>query len=133
MVYVTDTHPLIYLATYRLDKLGRKARRVFRGVDEGKHVIVVPVTVLEEILRLLEKRVLRLSIPFPRWAEELERSPNFQIQAYNLEVLLEAVSLSSIRDPADRIIVATARHLSYPLISADEAIQKGDWVETAWE
>jgi len=44
------------------------------------------------------------------------------------------VSLSSIRDPADRIIVATtARHLSYPLISADEAIQKGDWVETVWE
>ena len=90
MIYVTDTHPLIFLAT-------------------------------------------KLTMPFPRWVEELDRSPNFQIQPYTLQILLEAVGLPSIRDPGDRIIVATARHLRYPLISADEAIQEGDWVETVWD
>jgi PIN domain nuclease of toxin-antitoxin system len=50
-----------------------------------------------------------------------------------LEVLLESVALSTIRDPADRVIVATARHLRCPLITADELIQNGDWVDTVWE
>ena len=68
-----------------------------------------------------------------RWAEELERSPNFQVQAYTLEVLLESVSLAAIRDSADRAIVATARQLRSPLITADEFIQDGDWVDTIWE
>ena len=30
-------------------------------------------------------------------------------------------------------IVATARHLRCPLITADEIIQDGDWVDTVWE
>jgi PIN domain nuclease of toxin-antitoxin system len=61
-----------------------------------------------------------------RWAEELERSPNFQVQAYTLEVLLESVSLVAIRDPADRAIVATARHLRCPLITADETARPSE-------
>jgi hypothetical protein len=43
------------------------------------------------------------------------------------------VSLVAIRDLPDRAIVATARHLRYPLIMADEIIQDGDWVDTVWE
>jgi PIN domain nuclease of toxin-antitoxin system len=50
-----------------------------------------------------------------------------------LEVLLESVSLVAIGDPADRAMVATARHLRCPLITADEIIQEGAWVETVWE
>jgi PIN domain nuclease of toxin-antitoxin system len=66
----------------------------------------------------------------PTLAEELERSPNFQVQAYTLEVLLELVSPGAIRDPSDRAIVAPARHLRCPLITADGIIQDGDWVDT---
>jgi PIN domain nuclease of toxin-antitoxin system len=50
-----------------------------------------------------------------------------------LEVLLESVSLAAIRDPADRAIVATARQLRCPLITADELIRDGEWVDTVWE
>jgi len=50
-----------------------------------------------------------------------------------LEVLLESVALVAIRDPADRAIVATARYLRCPLITADEIIQDGNWVDTVWE
>jgi len=74
-----------------------------------------------------------LDVPFRRWAEELERSPNFQVQAYTLEVLLEAVALIAIPDPADRAIVATARYLRCPLITAEEIIQDGNWVDTVWQ
>ncbi|MEE9143622.1 MAG: type II toxin-antitoxin system VapC family toxin [Candidatus Binatia bacterium] len=133
MIYVTDTHALVFAATSKRGRLGRNARRIFQASNEGRHSIVVPVTVLEEVMRLIEKRVIRLKVPFSRLAAEMDDSPNFQVQPYTLEILLEAEGLSSIRDPADRVIVATARHLGCALISADEVIQDGGWVETVWE
>ena len=133
MIYVTDTHPLVFWSSNRKPRLGKRALRILQGTEQGKHSIIVPVVVLEEINRLVEKNVVRLDVPFRRWAGELERSANFQIQAYTLEVLLESVSLVAIRDPADRAIVATARHLRCPLITADKIIQDGDWVDTVWD
>jgi PIN domain nuclease of toxin-antitoxin system len=133
VIYVTDTHPLVFWSSNRKRRLGRRARRIFQETEQGKHSIIVPIVVLEEINRLVERRLVRLEVPFRRWADELERSPNFQVQAYTLEVLLESASVGAIRDPADRAIVATARHLRCPLITADEIIQDGDWVDTVWE
>jgi PIN domain nuclease of toxin-antitoxin system len=67
--------------------------------------------------------MVRLNMLFHCSAEELERSPTFQDQPYSLEIFLESVSLIAIRDPANRAIVATARHLRCPLTTADEVIQ----------
>jgi PIN domain nuclease of toxin-antitoxin system len=133
VIYVTDTHPLVFWSSNRRRRLGNRARRILQETEQGKHSIVVPIVVLEEINRLVERKIVRLDVAFRRWAEELERSPNFQVQAYTLEVLLESVSLAAIRDPADRAIVATARQLRCPLITADELIRDGDWVDTVWE
>jgi PIN domain nuclease of toxin-antitoxin system len=133
VIYVTDTHPLVFWASNRRRRLGNRARRILQETEQGKHSIIVPIVVLEEIKRLVERKIVRLQVPFRRWAEELERSPNFQVQAYTLEVLLESVSLAAIRDPADRAIVATARQLRCPLITADELIRDGEWVDTVWD
>ncbi len=133
MIYVTDTHPLVFWSSNRKRRLGNRARRILQETERGKHSFIVPIVVLEEINRLVERKIVRLDVPFRRWAEELERSPNFQVQPYTLEILLESVSLGAIRDPADRAIVATARQLRCPLITADELIRDGDWVDTVWE
>jgi PIN domain nuclease of toxin-antitoxin system len=132
VIYVTDTHPLIFWSSNRAQRLGRRARRIFQDAERGRHSIVVPIAVLEESNRLIEKNVVHLNVPFRRWAADLEHSPNFQVHAYTLEVLLESVALVAVRDPADRAIVATARYLRCPLITADEVIQDGDWVDTVW-
>jgi PIN domain nuclease of toxin-antitoxin system len=76
--------------------------------------------------------VIRLAVPFRRWADELDRSANFQVQPYMAEILFESISLGAIRDPADRTIVATARHLRCPLITAEAVMQDGHWIETVW-
>jgi PIN domain nuclease of toxin-antitoxin system len=133
VIYVTDTRPLVFWSANRKPRLGRRARRIFQETERGRHSIVVPITVLEESNLLVERNVVHLDVPFRRWAEELERSPNFQVQAYTLEVLLESVALIAIRDPADRAIVATARYLRCPVITADEIIQDGNWVDTVWQ
>jgi PIN domain nuclease of toxin-antitoxin system len=133
VIYVTDTHPLVFWSSNRKRRLGNRARRILQETERGKHSFIVPIVVLEEINRLVERKIVRLDVPFRRWAEELERSPNFQVQPYTLEILIESVSLGAIRDPADRAIVATARQLRCPLITADELIRDGDWVDTVWE
>ena len=133
MIYVTDTHPLIFWASDRKNRLGKRARKIFQEVEQGKHSIVVPLVVLEETARLIERKVVRLSVPFRRWAEELDRSANFQVQPYTIEILLESVSLGAIRDPADKAIVASARQLRCPLITADELIRDGNWIDTVWD
>lgn len=133
MIYVTDMHPLVFWSSNRRRRLGNRARRILQETEQGKHSIIVPIVVLEEINRLVERKIVRLEVPFRRWAEELERSPNFQVQAYTLEVLLQSVSLAAIRDPADRAIVATARQLRCPLITADDLIRDGEWVDTVWD
>jgi PIN domain nuclease of toxin-antitoxin system len=132
MIYVTDTHPLVFWASERSERLGKRARRIFHGVEQGRHSIIVPIAVLEETAGLVERKVIRLSVAFRRWAEELDHSANFQIQPYTIEILLESLGLSVIRDPADRAIVATARHLHFPLITADDVIRDGKWVDTVW-
>jgi len=133
VIYVTDTHPLVFWSSDRKQRLGKRARRIFQEAEQGKHSIIVPVVVLEETARLVEKKVIRLVGPFRRWAEELDRSANFQVQPYTIEILLESVALVAIHDAADRAIVATARHLRCPLITADEVIQDGKWIDTVWE
>ena len=133
MIYVTDTHPLVFWSSNRKRRLGNRARRILQETERGKHSFIVPIVVLEEINRLVQRKIVRLDVPLRRWAEELERSPNFQVQPYTLEILLESVLLAAIRDPADRAIVATARQLRCPLITADELIRDGDWVDTVWE
>ena len=133
MIYVTDTHPLVFWASNRKNRLGKWARKIFQEAEQGKHSIIVPVVVLEETARLIERKVVRLSVPFRRWAEELDRSANFQVQPYTIEILLESVSLGAIRDPADKAIVASARQLRCPLITADELIRAGNWADTVWD
>jgi PIN domain nuclease of toxin-antitoxin system len=133
VIFVADTHPLVFWASDRKRRLGKRACRIFQEAERGKHSIVVPVIVLEETARLVERKIVRLVVPFRRWAEELDRSPNFQIQSYTIDLFLEFLALGAIRDPADRAIVATARYLRCPLITADEIIQDGKWVDTVWE
>jgi predicted nucleic acid-binding protein len=50
VIYVTDTHPLIFLATDEKRRLGKRARRIFQELEKGQHSIIVPVVVLEEML-----------------------------------------------------------------------------------
>jgi predicted nucleic acid-binding protein len=73
--------------------LGKRARRILQEVEQGRHSIIVPIIVLEETARLIEKKVVRLAVPFRRRAEELDRSANFQVEPYTIEILLESVAL----------------------------------------
>jgi PIN domain nuclease of toxin-antitoxin system len=65
---------------------------------------------------------IRLSSPVHRWLEESARG--LQLLDLPLEVVIDATRLPGTfhKDPADRLIVATARHHRLTLVTGDEAI-----------
>ena len=133
MLYVTDTHPLVFFSTGKRQRLGKNARRIFRQAEKGQARIVIPVTVLEKILRLSEDGRIRLALPFSELLARYEQEPSsFFIQDYTPEILLRAASYPSIRDPFDRIIVATAATLGYPLITHDGFLHDEGFVPVVW-
>jgi PIN domain nuclease of toxin-antitoxin system len=133
MLYVTDTHPLVYFSSGKEQKLGKNARRVFHDAQKGRARIVIPVTALEEILRLSEIGRIRLDRTFPDLVAHYQQETGpFFIQDYTKDVLLSVARFPSIRDPFDRVIVATAYTLDSPLITNDGFLQDSRFVPMVW-
>lgn len=133
MTYVTDTHPFVYHVTGRKQRLGRRARSIFDRSDRGTDTIVVPFTVLEEVLLLSEIGRIRIPLPFRDFVLSLDKAVNVDLAANDTAVLLEAATFTTIRDPYDRLIIAQARVVGLPLITADEKVQESGLVRTVWD
>lgn len=77
---------------------------------------------------------VKLDGPALPWiAEAVERSRTVTIEL-SLEIAVIAGSFDNdaLRDPADRIIVATALHHGWPLVTKDDDIRAAVVVPTIW-
>jgi PIN domain nuclease of toxin-antitoxin system len=133
MTFVTDTHPLVYHLLGRRNRIGRRALGVFDAVKRGRETIIVPFTVLEEIMLLSEIGRIRLSLPFRDFVVSVRQAENFDLGTNDTDLLLEAATFTTVRDPYDRLIIAQARIAGVPLITGDEQIQESGLVRTVWE
>ncbi|HKX49411.1 MAG TPA: PIN domain-containing protein [Candidatus Binatia bacterium] len=133
MMFVTDTHAFIHHVTGRKRRLGRKARRVFERVERGIDAILVPFTVLEEVMLLSEAGRVRIPLPFRDLTISLAQADNFELGVNDMQLLLEAASFTTLPDPYDRLIVAQARVAGLPLITGDGEIQESGLVRTVWD
>jgi PIN domain nuclease of toxin-antitoxin system len=133
MIYVTDTQALIHHVTGRKRKLGRRAREIFDRSDRGADTIVVPFTVLEEVLLLSEVGKIHIPLPFREFVIALDKSDNVDLIANDTAVVLEAATFTIMRDPYDRMIIAAARAAGLPLITGDEEVQESGLVRTVWD
>jgi PIN domain nuclease of toxin-antitoxin system len=133
MTFVTDTHPFVYHVTGRRNRFGRRALRIFDLVKHGRETLIVPFTVLEEVMLLSEVGKIRLPLPFRDFLISMRQTDNFDLGVNDTTLLLEAATFPIIRDPYDRLIVAQARVAGLPLITSDEKIQDSGLVRTVWE
>jgi PIN domain nuclease of toxin-antitoxin system len=133
MTFVTDTHALVHHVTNRKRRLGRRARGIFDRADRGSDTIIVPFTVLEEVLLLSEVGKVQLPLPFRDLVISLEKADNIDLAVNDTAVLLEAATFTIIRDPYDRMIIAQARASGLPLITGDGEIQASGLVRTVWD
>ena len=116
-----DTHIVVrWLSDPR--KLSREQTRVLdEAVRHGRGVGVSAISFLEIALLAEERR--RITAGLNDLFHQLDTNPAFRIISLTSEIAKEVMALgSSLRDPADRVIVATARVYRLPLLTSDQRI-----------
>jgi PIN domain nuclease of toxin-antitoxin system len=95
-------------------------------------VIGVSAISLWEIAKLVEYKRLALPCSISEWFEQALSYPGVRILELTPEIAIESTNLPGEfhRDPADQIIVATARLHGCALVTSDEKIVKYRHVET---
>jgi PIN domain nuclease of toxin-antitoxin system len=128
-----DTHVLVWLATGARQMISRKGmKRITEELQNGE--IWVSAISAWEIAMLVERERLVLSLDVDSWLGKINEIDAIRFQAVNNKIAIESVRLPGEfhKDPADRIIVATARTMGLALITADEKIQAYPHVNTIW-
>jgi PIN domain nuclease of toxin-antitoxin system len=103
-------------------KLTRGQTRALEEIERrGEPVAVSGMTFLE--IALLSERRSRREIPFDDLVERLNAHSSLHAIPLTLEIAAEVAAMGgSLRDPADRAIVATARVHRLKLITSDQRI-----------
>lgn len=117
-----DTHILVrWLIDAR--KLSREQTRILEGAVRRAEPVALSCVSLLEIAVLASDGKLRLKRPVAEFFAELQDNPVFNVLELSYEVASEVAALgNSLRDPADRTIVATARVHRLRLVTSDERI-----------
>lgn len=119
-----DTHVLIW-AINEEPRLGTAARQLINETSERSRILISSITPWE-IALLVEKGRLALGKDVGRWIDDVLALPGIELVPLEPEISLESVRLPGVfhNDPADRMIVATARRRQCTLLTADSAILK---------
>ena len=131
---VLDTHALIWWVSDP-DRLGAKARRIIdREVEAGETLRVSAISAWE-IAMLTSASRLELTMDVESWLARIEALPALEFIPVDNRIAVRAVTLEDFphRDPADRIIVATALGLGATLATADDRIRSWPSIATVWK
>lgn len=129
---VVDTHVLIWYLD-NPEKVSGPARSVLEEAVLKRGVNVSSISTWE-IYMLINKGRLELRIPAATWVARVEHLSFVHFIPLDNEIARLSVDLpdSVPPDPADRIIIATAKSLGEPLVTADGRIRELSFVQTIW-
>jgi PIN domain nuclease of toxin-antitoxin system len=118
-----DTHCWIWAQLGLTQRLSRAAISAIRDAESEGGLLVSVISIWE--LAMLEKRG-RVALPrnIRTWVEEALDQPGVSVAALTPEIAIESVHLPGDLhgDPADRILVATARVMGATLLTKDERL-----------
>jgi len=120
---VLDTH--IWVWWVHSDKRLTQAQTELITANESGIIGISAIT-LWEVAKLVELGRLEFPCPINKWFEQALNYPGIQILELTQKIAVESTCLPGNfhRDPADQIIVATARLFDCPLVTSDEHILK---------
>ena len=132
MRILLDTHVWLWWLLGS-DRLPAKERTALNGLGSRGAVRLAAVS-LWEAQMLHARRRLTLDRPFDIWIRDAAAGGVVQIVPLDVEVViaLDRLPAAFHGDPADRLIVATARALDIPLATHDRAIRRTRAV-TLWK
>ncbi|HEX5609436.1 MAG TPA: type II toxin-antitoxin system VapC family toxin [Solirubrobacterales bacterium] len=113
-----DTH-VVHWRSAEPERLSPSARRALDSADE----FVVASTTWFELAWLVRRERILISLPVRAWLQRL--AENVRTIPITPEIAAAATALPSSfpRDPADRLIYATAIEHGFHLVSKDRAIR----------
>jgi len=96
---------------------------ISEAVDGGVPVLVSPVTAWERGVLAAKGRIASPMTP-KRWFEVLLSQPGLELAEMSIDILVDSSFLTGqpAGDPADRIIIATARNFDLTIVTRDRAI-----------
>ncbi len=128
-----DTHALIWWANGS-NELSTAARTLIdKTLAEGNDVFISTISAWE-IATLVAKQRLTFSMDVSTWLATVGQINGIRFISVDVEIAVKSSELPGEfhKDPADRMIVATARKFAIPLITADEKIRAYEHVKTIW-
>jgi PIN domain nuclease of toxin-antitoxin system len=132
MPTVLDTHAWIWWASADR-RLSRRATTAIRQAQKRGDLWVSLISVLE-LARKIEKGQLSLDRPLDDWLDRALVAEGLHVAELTRPVLVDSCRLPQPfhGDPADKIIVATARHFGASLITRDGRLRDYSHVRTVW-
>jgi PIN domain nuclease of toxin-antitoxin system len=118
-----DTHTLVWLLQGN-DRLGPQARATVQGATVGQAGVLVAAISIWEIGMLVAKGRLTLDRDVGEWVRLALSLPGMSLVALDPDIAVAASRLPGAMhgDPADRLIVASARHLGAVVVTEDRLI-----------
>ncbi|MEM7534048.1 MAG: type II toxin-antitoxin system VapC family toxin [Chloroflexota bacterium] len=128
---VFDTHTWWWAISDQAS-LSTKARQLIADTPSGQHCIA-SISIWEFSMMAKRDRI-RLHTTPEEWLRIAIEDANIQVLPLSPEIALESCNLPGEfhKDPADQIIVATARIYNVPLVTKDGKIRKYEHVKTVW-
>lgn len=129
---VLDTHALVWWVAGDA-QLSRPAREAIEAEGQDGEILVSAISAWE-VAMLAKAGRLALTMDAEAWLDTVAQVPAIRFVPVDVRISVQSVDLPGEfhKDPADRIIVATARHHSVPLVSADLKIRDYPHVQTIW-
>ena len=118
-----DTHILVW-ARQDPGKLNRRQRDLLTDIQAREGRVAISAITLWEIGMMLAKGLLKTKASLPSLLSEIENSPWIRVLPLNAAVAAESIAIRPKlkTDPADQMIVASARVFRLPLLTADKRI-----------
>lgn len=129
---VVDTHVFIWDALGS-EKLSAKAETTLDEAEQTQTLWLADFSVWE-VFMLVKRGRLTLPVSAAQFVELALQARNYQLQRMTASIAEESVNFGAEinNDPADRLIVATARYLRAELVTADINLQECGLVGVIW-
>ena len=126
-----DTHVLIWWANGEQDRLSNTAIAAIEAEEQQRLVSAISCW---EVAMLVDRGRLGLSVDMERWLNLVASVPRLQLLPLSPAVAVASTRLPGTfhADPADRFLVAQARDLNIPLVTADSKIRAYPHVRSLW-